>query len=576
MKYIAIDIETTGLRWDVRLLLVGYCLMEDGAIETEGAINLGFIDMFHPISNPVQARAELADAISKADWIVFHNGSFDIPLLVKHQIISIEQIAGRVFDTLVMSRCTGSHDSVSLKSLVSKFDIQEVINDPAWSVKEDRKTLEKIGVEKASAYVALDCVATCRVFERIYPLAYEYYGDRRIAEEGDFVLEVSKMRIRGIRLNTPKIRGLIQECKRRQMEILQFLAKNRIRSGNDTKGLLKYLAQNRVAHCLLATDRGNPQMDEKSLQGVMGIHPHVDEVVSMVLEDRDLSKMRATWLEGFLDHMDGEERIHPLLSVGGTVSFRLSCTEPNAQAVRRDLGIFTSRPGYTLVELDYSQAELRAGAAYARENVLAEMFHNQEDVHLSTAKLMFGEEDAKNKRRLAKTANFGAFYGGGAPALDSALGCGMDMAQHIVDLHRKTFPGVRSASKTAEKRWRERGYVVASHGKRIYASPRDLENRIYKAYNALIQSSIAEIIRVATLEISRTMPDVLIVLQVHDSLYVEIPSGDSLEDRVQQIKDIMRESGPTQVLNGVTPPIEMVVDSKIIDEGQPLADSWTI
>jgi DNA polymerase-1 len=268
--------------------------------------------------------------------------------------------------------------------------------------------------------------------------------------------------------------------------------------------------------------------------------------------------------------MDSEERIHPLLSAGGTVSFRLSCTEPNAQAVRRDLKIFTAQPGYTLVEFDYSQAELKLGAAYAREKVLADIFFNKEDVHLSTAKLMFGEEEAKEKRRMAKTANFGAFYGGGAPALDNALNCGLEMATHIVNLHRQTFPGVRTASKKAEERWKKRGYVIAAHGKRIYASPMDLQNRIYKAYNALIQSSVAETIRIATIKTAKQMPEVNIVLQVHDSLYVEVPSDDKLQDRILEISEIMRTSGPSNVLNSTDPPIDMVVDHKVVGEGPPL------
>lgn len=572
MKYTAIDIETTGLRWDSRLLLVGYSVWEDDQEIERGSLNIGMVDIFHDRVSTVSARKSLAAAILGSDWLIFHNGSFDIPFLIKHQILSIGDLQGRVFDTLVMARCTAGHDSVSLRNLVSEYGIAEVINDPAWAVKSKRKVLESVGVENASAYVEMDCYATARVFQIIYPMAQEFYGDKRIAEEGDFVLEVSKMRLRGTRLNVPKIRDMITKAKAREMEILQELAAYKIRSGNDNHRILAFLAGENAAHLLPTTEKGNPQLDEASLSSILGNSERVDRVVGFVLEARDLHKMRSTWLEGFLNQMDTEERIHPLLSAGGTVSFRLSCTEPNAQAVRRDLKIFTCTPGYVLVEFDYSQAELRAGAAYARENTLAEVFHKKEDVHLSTSRMMFGEEHAKAKRSLAKTANFSAFYGGGAPALDRALGCGMDVAQHVVNLHRETFPGIRTASKRATQRWEQRGYVVAAHGKRIYASPTELKERIYKAYNALIQSSIAEIIRVATMDIAKSLPQVNIVLQVHDSLYIELPNDDKLHDLIWTITDIMQRSGPQQVLQGTTPPIDMVVDHNIVGEGAPFLE----
>lgn len=603
MKIVCLDIETNGLSWRSRVLCVSAAVIDDDAMSSS-SINLGMQDMFSsPVTIP-EARTWVQGVLKGADWVVGHNLSFDIPYLVRDGLLESEQLQGRTFDSLIAARMTGSHQSAGLESLCDEFRIG--FRDPEEEsfyrkMKERRARLEMCGSDQVMRYCELDTVRNLRLALELMQISLEQYSEQRMRDEGDYVLAVSGMRIHGLPIDIAKI-ARTMDAKRKQLSSLnRILVANGIAGPNDRAGTLRFMDRFALRRYLTVTEKGNTSLKEETLLDIPGVKEFVDllqmsldetldekqdkilrgltdsvypQIITALLEAREIDKQISTWLQGFLDDADDRGLIHPLWGAGGTVSYRLNCTEPNAQAVTKKLSLWGTLPGYVRVEVDLQQAELRLGAAYAAENKMARMFADGIEFHTGTASEMYGVKDlsyfkttvdGKIKRRNAKSGNFCGFYGGGAKALNDALHCGMSMAEKIVGMWRKTFPGVVKISKQAEKCWRERGYVILSHGKRLWASPHDLQHRIYKAFNQLVQGSIAEIIRVTIMRILGDLPGVIVVGQIHDSILMLVPV-DLVEEYVPRIQGICESSTPEAVLRRTTPPIKMTVDMEIYGE----------
>lgn len=557
MRVVSLDIETSGMSWMDRVLTIGVAYRDESGSITSDSVNVGQRSLFDTPVTPPQAAAWLQGHLRGADWVTLHSSAFDLPYLARMQALDLANMTGKVFDTLVMARATGSHQSVGLNDLVVEYDLPR---DKRWdSYKAKRARLEEMDPKEVGGYCQEDCKRGLLLFEQLYPMAEAIYGEPWLRNEADFSVLTSQMRVDGIGINTDMIHQLLEERKVRLGQInMQLYTRWRIEGPNSVKALVALLDRHRVPYP--ETVKGNPNLDEASFKSMLAgtLPDEVRECLELVMEGREISKEVSTWLQGFLDHVDNNGRIHPLLSVGGTVSYRYTCSQPQAQAVKKELqGMWDVD-----VEADYSQAELRLGAAYGAENAMAEAFANDVDIHLATAMEMYGKEEGQAHRKYGKTANFAGFYGGGGAAIAEALGIPLEMGQQIATKWRTAYRSVANTSKQAEQAWLSRGYVTLSHGKRLYASPDDLKRRPYKAFNQLIQGSVAEILKTAMLGITRKLPEVKLALQVHDDLkmYVLESHPRKREELAYEAVRIMQQSAPADILNRTDPPIEMKVD----------------
>lgn len=561
-----IDIETTGLHWGARVLTIGVAKRNDAGDLVRDSINLGLQDLFIPTVGMAEARHWLQQHIAGVEWLTFHNATFDLPYLLRSQLVTPDEVRGRVFCTLVMSRATAGHDYVNLDSLVREYKIphDKTLDD----MKGKRDKLETVNPSRVLKYQEEDAAKSLLLFETIWPMAQAQYGVDWIREEGEFSRLISEMRVHGVPINLPYVRRMLAERQERLHEINRTLVlEHRIEGPFDTEHLAKKLRGAGIP--VGKTAKGKPNLDDDKLNLISLNHPDWAPLIGLVQQGREIHKEISTWLQGFLDHADDQGFIHPLMSVGGTVSSRMSCTNPNAQAVKRGLkGIFMVD-----VEADYSQAELRLGAAYGGEDKMAVAFANDVDIHLATAIEMYGEQEGPAKRHNGKTANFSGFYGGGGRAIAEALGIPLEMGQHIANLWRKAYPNVRAMSNLAQTTWIKRGYLTLSHGKRLYASDDDRKRRPYKAFNQLVQGSVAAVIQRAMLTIERELPELRQVLQVHDDIKAVFQNVTRNEERTELAREmvrIMQEAAPAEVLQRTKPPIEMKVDYTIreVQDGQ--------
>jgi DNA polymerase-1 len=292
--------------------------------------------------------------------------------------------------------------------------------------------------------------------------------------------------------------------------------------------------------------------DAKVLRAIREEH----EIVAVVEEWRELSKLLNTYLRPLPDMIGEDGRLHTTFNQTVAATGRLSTTNPNLQSIpiRTELGreirsAFVAEPGARLISADYSQIELRILAHVSGEPKLREAFERGEDIHTATAAEVLGVEPAKltpGERSIAKMINFGIVYGISAFGLSENLEIPREQAQEYIDAYLARFPFVQDfISRTIEQAERD-GYVTSLLGRRRPVPELRVRNRATRGFgervavNFVMQGSNADIIKVAMVAIERRLRDegrsARLVLQVHDELLLEAPDAET-----SVVKELVRE-----------------------------------
>ena len=270
-------------------------------------------------------------------------------------------------------------------------------------------------------------------------------------------------------------------------------------------------------------------------------HPIVNEV----LEYRQYSKLKSTYVDGLLKVIGPDGRVRTSFQMTVTATGRLSSTEPNLQNIptRTELGselrrMFTAEPGKVLVDADYSQIELRLLAHISGDETMRAAFLSGEDIHAVTASQVFGlplENVTHEMRSRAKAVNFGIVYGISAFSLSQDIGVSQAEAKLYIDTYLEKYHGVREYMESTIAQAKERGYVSTLFGRRralpeLHASNFNLRSfgeRV--ARNMPIQGTAADVIKLAMIRVhdrlERELPEAKLLLQVHDELIVECPAA---------------------------------------------------
>jgi DNA polymerase-1 len=296
-----------------------------------------------------------------------------------------------------------------------------------------------------------------------------------------------------------------------------------------------------------------------------------------LLEYRALAKLKSTYLDALpqvVDPRDG--RVHTTFHQTGAATGRLSSSDPNLQnipmrtaqgrAIRR---AFAAAPGALLVGADYSQVELRIMAHLSADPALIEAFASGEDVHLNTARRIFGvgagPVDPALRAR-AKVVNFGVMYGMGARSLSRQMGIGLAEAQEFITHYFRVYARVREFIDSTLEQARQRGYVETLYGRRRYlpelarmqGAERAMAERA--AINTPIQGSAADLMKLAMARVhgalKRAFPSARLLLQVHDELLIEGPreQAEAMSERVRaEMEECIRLRVPLEVSTGCGP-----------------------
>lgn len=298
-----------------------------------------------------------------------------------------------------------------------------------------------------------------------------------------------------------------------------------------------------------------PSTDRGVLAKLRDLHP----IVPIVERWRELSKLLGTYLDVLPEAADAGNRIHATFSQWTAATGRLSCTDPNLQAipVRTELGreiraAFVAAPGNLLVSCDYSQVELRILAHLSGEEGLVEAFRAGADVHAATAAEVLGvslAEVDKEARERAKAVNFGIIYGISSFGLAEQLGIDRDEAQAYIDRYLGRYPRVQAFIAEAIAEGERAGYARTLLGRQrplpeLRASNRQVRQAGERlAVNSVIQGSAADIIKVAMVACHRRLRDEeragRLVLQIHDELLFEVAEGEADAVRALAVEEMV-------------------------------------
>ena len=311
--------------------------------------------------------------------------------------------------------------------------------------------------------------------------------------------------------------------------------------GLPTKGLKK-------------TKRGYYSTNAKVLSDLARDH----EIVRLILDWREKSKIKSTYLDtlGPLRRRDG--RVHTTYNQTITATGRLSSSDPNLQNIptRSELGrtvktAFSAGEGSVFLAVDYSQIELRLLAHLSGDEHLVRAFNEGEDFHAETAARVFGvpvSEVTSDLRSRAKAVNFGIVYGQQAYGLSQSLHISMAEARDMIDRYYEAYPGVRTFLDNVVARAKQTGYAETMYGRRRHIPELKAKNPQLRGFgertamNHPMQGTAADIIKIAMARVSRRLEEegfaAHMILQVHDELDFECPV-DEVERLTAMVRDVM-------------------------------------
>ena len=286
------------------------------------------------------------------------------------------------------------------------------------------------------------------------------------------------------------------------------------------------------------------------LEQIADLHP----IIPLILEYRRYAKLNSTYIEALLKLQNPDGRIHTRFDQVSTATGRISSLEPNLQniPIRTELGkeirrAFSARPGWRLVDADYSQIELRVLAHMSHDQTMQEAFRMGQDIHQRTASEVYGvplDEVTHAMRSAAKAVNFGIVYGISDFGLARNIGVSRKEAGAFIELYLNRYPGVRAFMENAVKLGQSQGYVTTLMGRRRYLP--ELKSSNYNtrsfgeraAMNSPIQGTAADIIKMAMVQVHDALKKnglkARLILQVHDELIVECPP-----DEVPAVKALL-------------------------------------
>ena len=281
------------------------------------------------------------------------------------------------------------------------------------------------------------------------------------------------------------------------------------------------------------------------------------EIVDLILQYREVAKLKSTYIDSLPLMMDKKGRIHTSYQQNIAATGRLSSIDPNLQNIpaRSELGrqikqCFVAPKNWTLLACDYSQIELRLAAHLAQDKAMLEIFSQGQDFHTATAQRVYGvnpEDITKEMRTFAKTINFGILYGMGAVSLARNLKISRTEAQEFLARYREAYPELHEYMESLKQFARQHGYAQTEYGRIRDLSNIDIRNPRNQALleriavNMPIQGLQADIIKLAMIQIDeylREKQDIHMILQVHDELVFEV-AQDKVELYQQKIVNIM-------------------------------------
>jgi len=509
---------------------------------------------------------------------VGQNIKFD-HMILKRQGIDVEPIE----DTMLLSYTLDA--GINRHNLDTLSDIH--LNHKTISFKDlvgsgkNKMIFEEVDLKKATEYAGEDADVTFRLFESLKKRLDEEKLNR-IYEffEKPMIKILSEIEMNGIKINSEYLKKLSKnfadKIKKIEKEIFS-LAKKEFNIGSP-KQLGEIIYNDLKIANLKKTKKGSLATSASVLED-LAFKGH--KFPGLVLDWRQLSKLKNTYTDALQEHVNLKtNRVHTSFLLAATNTGRLASSDPNLQniPIKTDDGreirkAFVAEKNNILISADYNQVEMKILADLADVKELKQAFVNKEDIHTLTASQVFNVPIKKvddNLRRKAKTINFGIIYGITQYGLAKQISVSNQEALEFINAYFKKFPEIKEYMDKTIKFCRKNGYVNNIFGRRIHLrgindknfSVRSFQERA--AINAPIQSSAADIIRLAMIKInelgkSKKIHDAKMLLQIHDELVFEcLKSNQAVVEKV--VKKAM-ESVSSSEYHMFTIPLDVNINS---------------
>lgn len=550
--WVAIDTETTGTD-ATRARLVGVSLALAANLACYIPLGHGGSDLFG--ETPVQLDRTLALTKLKAlceDPSVLkigHNLKYDMTLLGLCDEVGGIAVAPHD-DTIVMSfdLDAGLHGHGMDELAATHLSHSCIAFKDVVGTGKSQRGFHEVDLKAATRYAAEDADVTYRLWKR-FRARLPVEGATRVYEMVDrpLVPVIARMETRGIKVDRERLSGLSAEFSGQIGQLETVI--HGIAGAPFTIGSPKQLGDVLFERMGIKGGRkgksGVYSTDVTELERIAADKdsPGAD-IAARVLEWRQLTKLKNTYTDALQEEINpATGRVHTSYSLTGAQTGRLSSTEPNLQniPIRTEVGrqirdAFVAEPGNVILAADYSQIELRLAAHMADVPQLRDAFARGDDIHSLTAQELFGEV-TRDTRAKAKTINFAILYGISRWGLAGRLDIGADEAQAMIDRYFERFPGINRYIAETLTQVRERGFTTTLFGRKTHF-PR-IKSRVQHerqgaeraAINAPIQGTSADIIKRAMVRMEPALaaaglPNVQMLLQVHDELVFELPEGD--------------------------------------------------
>jgi len=561
---ISFDTETTSTE-EMRADIVGISL---AIKEGEGY----YIPIGHKAGNNLTLEEVLpalnAPLTNPKIGKIAHNAKYDYIVLAKHGL----RVAPLTFDTMLAEFILDpSSHNLGLKNLafVKLGEEMTHIEDLIGKGKK-QISMADVAIESVAPYAIADAEIPLRLMA-LQVEELKRVNGTKLLEEIDLPLTpvLADMEMTGIPLDLPFFEETSKRLEKRMAEIEKqvFDSVGKPFNLNSTQQLSDILF-NRLK--LEPPDKGNKTASGhfSTSVGVLDLLRGKHPVVDMVLEHRELSKLKSTYVDALQAALNPNTgRVHTSYSQIGAVTGRLSSSNPNLQNIpirteegRRLRNGFVAGKGNVLLSIDYSQIELRIVAHMAQDEGMLAAFRADEDIHATTAAAIYGvksEAVTRNMRRHAKAINFGLIYGMSVFGLTRYTELTLAEAETFVKAYFQKFPGIKKYLDGIRKLAAQQGYVETLLGRRRYfpalqsKANVQLKNREEReAINAPIQGTAADIMKIAMLKIPPALKAAglkgRMLLQVHDELVLECPKKE-VKETARVVQDTMTNAYPLDI-----------------------------
>lgn len=607
---VAYDSETDGLD-TISANILGFSLCYEAGKAVYIPIARQSDDLFAdntgiPLKDALTQLLRLFQA--KSVTVAMHNAKFDLKVLAtnikkagfKNAELTEKILESSIYDTMIYAwlqnpERTGKN-SYSLESLGEQ--ILGLKGIEFSDIVEKGQTFADVPLEKAAPYGAEDADFTLKLAQAQQKGGFDHstkLSDRTASPTQPPVVECNNSRVlpvvecRDSGVSRPPLEKLFQL----EMKVLPILTKMELTGIHlDTATLHAYnkeltegiaaaeqsiykevghefnIASPKQLQTVLFEERGL-KAGKKTKTGystdtsVLEELAFEDPVPRMILDYREMAKLKSTYVEALPKLVDDQGRIHTDFVQTGTATGRLSCRDPNLQNIpvrneagRRIRSAFTAPEGKVLISADYSQIELVVLAHLSGDKNMSQSFIDGTDVHKATAALIYGvapDAVTPEMRRTAKTINFGVIYGMSAFRLARDLGISRTQASQFIENYFAQYSSVDSFIKDTIKKAEETGWVETLFGRRRPIMNINSRNKLEKAaaeriaVNTPVQGSAADIVKTAMLAVSDALKTsaspARLLLQVHDELIFECPDDKAtIDTTIAFIKDKMENA----------------------------------